>query len=102
MLTFMTVNTALLRDYSPLVSLNKALLRPYFFGGGGTLRSHFKRFFARADEGEWSFNRALILGVVDLQGCLKLLLFTQFLQKQIEKHKLNFPTTINGKTLTKA
>ena len=34
MLTFMTINTALLRDYSPLASLNKALSRPYFFGGG--------------------------------------------------------------------
>ena len=26
---------ALLRDYWPLVSLNKALLGPYFLGGGG-------------------------------------------------------------------
>ena len=27
-------NKALLRDYYPLVSLNKALLRAYFLGGG--------------------------------------------------------------------
>ena len=36
-------NKALLRDYQPLVSLNKALLGPYFLGGGiggGTLDSH--------------------------------------------------------------
>ena len=27
------INKALLRDYQPLVSLNKALLGPYFLGG---------------------------------------------------------------------
>ena len=34
----------MIRDYQPLVSLNKALLGPYFLGvvalGGGTLGSH--------------------------------------------------------------
>ncbi len=33
--TFPPINNALLRDYeNPLVSLNKALLGPYFLGGG--------------------------------------------------------------------
>ena len=74
------INKALLRDYLPLVSLNKALLGPYFLGGvalgGGTLDSHDNNHLSgkRTTKSSLVYNQKILLkvSIVPVKKMLKI------------------------------